>query len=33
MDQPLDFLQKPFTPTDLAATVRKMLDRRPGSPE
>ena len=23
-----DFLQKPFTPTDLAATVRTILDRR-----
>jgi CheY-like chemotaxis protein len=25
-----NFLQKPFTPTDLAATVRSVLDRRPG---
>jgi PAS domain S-box-containing protein len=28
-----DFLQKPFTPTDLAATVRKILDRPPGPRE
>jgi DNA-binding response OmpR family regulator len=30
---PVDFIQKPFSPSALAARVREMLDRRRGSPE
>jgi FixJ family two-component response regulator len=28
---PVDFIQKPFSPSALAARVREMLDRRRGS--